>query len=270
LALTVDDFNQQYQTLNTATNTLMTNYEEQRDAVNKATMLTGYWKTTVIKGLDYTTATHSSVTDENGAFKCQSGENVTFSIASLVLTRIPHKRISCRIECLILLVKVINCSTICIRYFKPIKQNRIANPEVAWQNQLTVVTSALATANTAQANATTTMNNNHNSMPSKFASIEASKQANKVLHLEIQKLDGLKITDANSATVDDFNQQYQTLNTATNTLMTNYEGQRDAACFDASIDANLEGKLLWLLFIVVVAFACAVFAVARELVTTVS
>jgi hypothetical protein len=37
------------------------------------------------------------------------------------------------------------------------------------------------------------------------------------------------------------------------------------ACFDASIDANLEGKLLWLLFIVVVAFACAVFAVAREL-----
>ena len=103
------------------------------------------------------------------------------------------------------------------------EQNRIANPEVAWQNQLTVVTSSLATANTAQANATTTMNNNHNSLPSKFASIEASKQANKVLLLEIQKLDGLKITDANSATVDDFNQQYQTLNTATNTLMTNYE-----------------------------------------------
>jgi hypothetical protein len=33
----------------------MTNYEEQRDAVNKATMLTGYWKTPVIKGLDYAT-----------------------------------------------------------------------------------------------------------------------------------------------------------------------------------------------------------------------
>jgi hypothetical protein len=33
---------------------------------------------------------------------------------------------------------------------------------------------------------------------------------------EIQKLSGLKITDANSATVESFEQQYQTLNTATN------------------------------------------------------
>jgi hypothetical protein len=39
--------------------------------------------------LDYATATHSSVTDENGAFKCQPGESVTFSIANLALTSIP-------------------------------------------------------------------------------------------------------------------------------------------------------------------------------------
>jgi hypothetical protein len=48
------------------------------------------------------------------------------------------------------------------------EQNRIANPEVAWQNQLTVVTSSLATANTARENATTTMGNNYNSLPSNF------------------------------------------------------------------------------------------------------
>jgi hypothetical protein len=41
------------------------------------------------------------------------------------------------------------------------------------------------------------------------------------------------------------------------------------ACFDASIDASLEGKLS-LPFITVIAFARALFAVVRELVTTVS
>jgi hypothetical protein len=86
---TVEDFEQQQQTLTMAVNALMVSYEGQKNAVDKATMLTGHWKAPVIKGLDYATATHSSVTDENGAFKCQSGENVTFSIASLVLTSIP-------------------------------------------------------------------------------------------------------------------------------------------------------------------------------------
>jgi hypothetical protein len=58
--------------------------------------------------------------------------------------------------------------------------------EVAWQNQLTVVTNSVTAANTARENATTTMGNNYNSLPSNDA----------------------------------------------------------LACFDASIDANLEGKLL--------------------------
>jgi hypothetical protein len=41
------------------------------------------------------------------------------------------------------------------------EQKRIADlKEVAWQNQLTVVTSSLTAANTAQANATITMGNN--------------------------------------------------------------------------------------------------------------
>jgi hypothetical protein len=93
---------------------------------------------------------------------------------------------------------------------------------VAWQNQLTVVTSSLTAANTAQANATTIMGNNYNSFPSKLASINQSKQANATLLSEIQKLDGVKRTNADSVTITNFNQQYQTLNTATNALMTNY------------------------------------------------
>jgi hypothetical protein len=47
-----------------AVNALMVSYEGQKNAADKATMLTGYWKAPVIKGLDYATATHSSVTDE--------------------------------------------------------------------------------------------------------------------------------------------------------------------------------------------------------------
>jgi nucleotidyltransferase/DNA polymerase involved in DNA repair len=52
---------------------------------------------------------------------------------------------------------------------------------VAWQNQLTVVTSSVTAANTAQANATTIMGNSYNSFPSKLASINQSKQANATL-----------------------------------------------------------------------------------------
>jgi hypothetical protein len=69
------------------------------------------------------------------------------------------------------------------------EQKRIADLKgVAWQNQLTVVTSSVTAANTAQANATTTMGNNYNSFPSKLASINQSKQANATLLSEIQKL----------------------------------------------------------------------------------
>jgi hypothetical protein len=99
------------------------------------------------------------------------------------------------------------------------EQKRIADlKEVAWQNQLTVVTSSVTAANTAQANATTTMGNNYNSLPSKLASINQTKQANATLLSEIQKLDGLKKTDADSVTVTSFDQQYQTLNTATSAI----------------------------------------------------
>jgi hypothetical protein len=73
------------------------------------------------------------------------------------------------------------------------------------------------------------MNNNYNSLPSKFASIEASKQANVALLAEIQKLSGFKRTDADNTTVESFEQQYQTLNTATNALMANYEEQNRIA-----------------------------------------
>jgi hypothetical protein len=83
---TVDNFNQKHQALNTVTNMLMASYEEQKRIANDATaveeaILTGHWKSPIIKGLTYATATRSGVTDESGACKCQSGEIVDFSIA---------------------------------------------------------------------------------------------------------------------------------------------------------------------------------------------
>jgi hypothetical protein len=73
------------------------------------------------------------------------------------------------------------------------------------------------------------MGNNYNSLPSKLASINQSKQANATLLSEIQKLDGLKRTDADSVTVTSYDQQYQILNTATTTLMASYEEQKRIA-----------------------------------------
>jgi hypothetical protein len=49
------------------------------------------------------------------------------------------------------------------------EQKRVADLEIAWQNQLTVVTSPLATANTARENATATMGNNYNSLVAVFS-----------------------------------------------------------------------------------------------------
>jgi hypothetical protein len=103
---------------------------------------------------------------------------------------------------------------------------RLANE--AWQNQLGVVSTFLTTANTARENATTAISSN-DSLPSKFASINQSTQANVALLAEIQKLSGLKRTDADNATVESFEQQYQTLNTATNALMANYTEQKRVA-----------------------------------------
>jgi hypothetical protein len=68
------------------------------------------------------------------------------------------------------------------------EQKSIADHEATWQNQLTVVTNSVTAANTARANATTTMGNNYNSLPSKLASIEASKQANAALLLVLPRL----------------------------------------------------------------------------------
>ncbi|CAB9543646.1 hypothetical protein BROOK1789C_1094, partial [Bathymodiolus brooksi thiotrophic gill symbiont] len=99
----------------------------------------------------------------------------------------------------------------------------------AWQNQLTVVTNSLTTANTAQANATTIVNGN-DSLPSKLISINQSKQANGLFLLETQKLNGLKSDNpADNTIINNFYQQYQTLNTATNALMTNYTEQKRIA-----------------------------------------
>jgi hypothetical protein len=109
--------------------------------------------------------------------------------------------------------------------------------EQGWQNQLTVVTSFITIANNKRENTTFAMNNN--SLYSKLALIEASKHANTALFTEIQTLEAYKRTDTDSATVDNFNQQYQTLHTATNTLMAS-------------------------------AFSRLLFAIVRKLVTTVS
>jgi hypothetical protein len=73
------------------------------------------------------------------------------------------------------------------------------------------------------------MGNNYNSLPSKLTSINQSKLANATLLSEIQKLDGLKRTDADTVTVTSYDQQYQGLNTATDTLMSSYEEQKRIA-----------------------------------------
>ena len=232
---TVENFEQQYQTLNTATNALMANYEEQKRVAdleiawqNQLTVVTSSLTTannaranaiTVINGNDSLPSKLASI---------EASKQANASLLSEIRKLNGLKRTnadSATVESFEQQYQTLNTATNTLRASYE-EQVRIL--EVAWQNQLTVVTNSVTAANTAQANATTTMGNNYNSLPSKLASIEASKQANAALLLEIQKLDGLKITDANSATVDDFNQQYQTLNTATNTLMTNYEGQRDA------------------------------------------
>jgi hypothetical protein len=71
-----------YQTLNTATNTLITNYTEQN--------LEEIWKNQLTV--------------------------VTSSITTAILFFITcHKHISYRVQCLMLLVKIINCRAICVR-----------------------------------------------------------------------------------------------------------------------------------------------------------
>jgi hypothetical protein len=233
---TVESFEQQYQTLNTATNTLRASYEEQVRILevawqNQLTVVTNSVTAANTAQANATTTmgnNYNSLPSKLASIEASKQANAALLSEIRKLSRLKRTDAdNATVESFEQQHQTLNTATNALMANYE-EQNRIANPEVAWQNQLTVVTSSLATANTARENATTTMGNNYNSLPSKLASIEASKQANAALLLEIQKLDGLKITDANSATVDDFNQQYQTLNTATNTLMTNYEGQRDA------------------------------------------
>jgi hypothetical protein len=89
-----DGFSQQHQTLLSSTAILMSSYVKEKRIVDEAVAveeaaLTGHWKFPIIKGLAYATATYSGVTDESGAFKCQLGEIVDFSIESLALTSMP-------------------------------------------------------------------------------------------------------------------------------------------------------------------------------------
>jgi outer membrane protein assembly factor BamB len=83
-------FTAQHQTLleqNNALEATLAASEEKR--VFDEETLTGYWKFPVIKGLNYQTTTHpSGITDETGAFKCQPGEVVAFSIENLSLTQV--------------------------------------------------------------------------------------------------------------------------------------------------------------------------------------
>jgi hypothetical protein len=89
-----DGFSQQHQTLLSSTAILMSSYVKEKRIVDEAVAveeaaLTGHWKFPIIKGLAYATATYSGGTDESGAFKCQLGEIVDFSIESLALTSMP-------------------------------------------------------------------------------------------------------------------------------------------------------------------------------------
>ena len=86
----ISEFTTQHQTLLEQNNALEATLEAspEKSVFDEAT-LTGYWKLPVIKGLNYQTATHpSGVTDETGAFKCQPGEVVAFSIENLSLTQV--------------------------------------------------------------------------------------------------------------------------------------------------------------------------------------
>ncbi len=237
----INNFYQQYQTLNTATNALMTNYTEQKRIAD-------------LKGVAWQnqlTVVTSSVTAANTAQANATtimGNNYNSfpsKLASINQSKQANATLLSEIQKLDG-VKRTNADSVTITNFNQqyqtlntatnalmtnyTEQKRIADlEEAAWQNQLTVVTSSLTAANTAQANATITMGNNYNSLPSKLASINQSKQANATLLSEIQKLDGLKRTDADSVTVTSYDQQYQILNTATNTLMASYEEQKRIA-----------------------------------------
>jgi hypothetical protein len=248
-SVTITNFNQQYQTLNTATSALMANYEEQKRIADLETT----WQNQL-------TVVTNSVTAANTA---QANATITMGnnynslpskLASINQSKQANATLLSEIQKLDGLKRT-DADSVTVTSFDQQyqtlntatsalmanyeEQKRIAGLEATWQNQLTVVTNSVTAANTAQANATITMGNNYNSLPSKLASINQSKQANATLLSEIQKLDGLKRTDADSVTVTSFDQQYQTLNTATSALMANYTEQKRIADLEVAWQSQL-------------------------------
>ncbi len=249
-SVTITNFNQQYQTLNTATNALMTNYTEQKRIADLEEAAWQNQLTVVTSSLTAANTAQANATITMG----NNYNSLPSKLASINQSKQANATLLSEIQKLDGLKRT-DADSVTVTSFDQQyqtlntatsalmanyeEQKRIADLETTWQNQLTVVTNSVTAANTAQANATITMGNNYNSLPSKLASINQSKQANATLLSEIQKLDGLKRTDADSVTVTSFDQQYQTLNTATSALMANYEEQKRIADLEVAWQSQL-------------------------------
>ncbi len=98
-----------------------------------------------------------------------------------------------------------------------IEAKRVADLAAPWQAQLTLTDSALLTANTVVANATSVMNSDAE-LSSKTTAVEASKQANAAFNMAIRALDSVKRDEADATVVAGFNDQLQTLQTQTSAL----------------------------------------------------
>ncbi len=249
-SVTITNFNQQYQTLNTATNALMTNYTEQKRIADLEEAAWQNQLTVVTSSLTAANTAQANATITMG----NNYNSLPSKLASINQSKQANATLLSEIQKLDGLKRT-DADSVTVTSFDQqyqtlntatsalmanyTEQKRIADLEATWQNQLTVVTNSVTAANTAQANATITMGNNYNSLPSKLASINQSKQANATLLSEIQKLDGLKRTDADSVTVTSFDQQYQTLNTATSALMANYTEQKRIADLEVAWQSQL-------------------------------
>ncbi len=249
-SVTITNFNQQYQTLNTATNALMTNYTEQKRIADLEEATWQNQLTVVTSSLTAANTAQANATITMG----NNYNSLPSKLASINQSKQANATLLSEIQKLDGLKRT-DADSVTVTSFDQQyqtlntatsalmanyeEQKRIAGLEATWQNQLTVVTNSVTAANTAQANATITMGNNYNSLPSKLASINQSKQANATLLSEIQKLDGLKRTDADSVTVTSFDQQYQTLNTATSALMANYTEQKRIADLEVAWQSQL-------------------------------
>jgi hypothetical protein len=93
-----------------------------------------------------------------------------------------------------------------------IEAKRVADLATPWQAQLALTNTALTTANTAVANATSVMNS-VGRMFAKTMAIEESKQANAAFKVEIQALDAVKKDQDDGVIVTTFNDQHQVLKT---------------------------------------------------------